>query len=479
MVTRSDLRDPAAACEEALDRLDRFRLTPIDVVTVSGATGAGKDALIAALERLVVALPPVPSSPTRLWVDRVFTIRGAGVVVTGTLQSGVLTVGQAVDIAPSGDRHVIRGLESCKERRDDVHATARVAVNLRGADAKLFHRGDCLLAPGTWVAAHEIDVESSAPLTAGELTLHVGSAAVPVRVRPLGPDPTTFARLTLAGPLPLRVLDRAIVREPGGHDAPAGLRVLDVNPVRLTRRGDAARRAAELAEAGTPTTSDLVRWHGILGVDAAAAMHPLARPLPDQEGPALQVGSWLIRRDIWSAWEQRLAELMSDDDPLSRGRSRGELVRALGLPADSLLDELLTSSGVAMVRGWVRPNAVAQQWDDRLEAALSAIEAQLRERPFRAPEVSELEALGLDQRIRGIAAEQGRLLRVSRDVYLLPEAVHLAVARLSSLCENFTVSEARQVLDSTRRVVVPLLEFLDGAGYTRRVDDTHRAVVHR
>jgi selenocysteine-specific elongation factor len=477
VVTRSDLRDPTAATSEALDRLDRIGPTPTDAVAVSGATGAGKDALVAALDRLVAALPPVPASPTRLWVDRVFTIRGAGVVATGTLQSGDIAVGDTLE-STTGESFTVRALESCKQQKTDVTATARVAVNLRGADVQALRRGDCLLAPRSWRSVDDVDVELSAPLPAGELTLHVGSAAVPVRVRPLGTEPTSYARLTLTRPLPLRVRDRGILRHPSGHDAPVGARVLDVNPAPLTRRGDAARRADELAQTRTPMMSDLVRWHDVLTVAEASAMHPMARPLRDYDGGAVRVGSWLVRSDTWNTWQEQLRALTAGDDPLSRGRSRGDLVNTLGLPDETLLDDLLTSVGATPVRGWVRQGAVEQQWDAQVEAALAELEVQLRNAPFRAPEISELDALGINQRIRGIAAEQGRLLRVSRDVYLLPEALELAVTRLASLGENFTVSEARQALDSTRRVVVPLLEFLDGAGRTRRVDATHRTL-HR
>jgi selenocysteine-specific elongation factor len=113
-----------------------------------------------------------------------------------------------------------------------------------------------LLTPGAWLRTAEIDVRlhgDNAGKLHRELVLHLGAAAVPVRVRPLGTD---TARLTMATALPLRVGDRGLVRDPGEHRVPAGIEVLDVRPPPLNRRGAAAARATDLAVLGGDSTAD-------------------------------------------------------------------------------------------------------------------------------------------------------------------------------------------------------------------------------
>ncbi|MCW2498506.1 MAG: selB, partial [Frankiales bacterium] len=233
-VTRSDLADPGPATREALTHLEKSSLGAVPAVSVSGATGAGLAELVAALDGLVARLPaPDVSAPVRLWVDRAFTVRGAGTVVTGTLAAGTLRVGDRLQL---GDREVrVRGLQSLGEDRDIVPAVARVAVNLRGVDKDDVGRGDVLLTPGAWRTTSGLDVRlSSTERLPEQLVLHVGSAAVPVRVRALGGD---TARLLLPRGLPLRAGDRALLRDPGLQSVAAGVLVLDADPPALRRRG--------------------------------------------------------------------------------------------------------------------------------------------------------------------------------------------------------------------------------------------------
>ncbi|MFD0905227.1 GTP-binding protein, partial [Actinomadura sediminis] len=197
-VTRCDLADAATVRrtrEDALARIAATSLGDVEAVEVSGATGAGLDDLRAALARLTARLPPPDrDADVRLWTDRVFTVRGRGTVVTGTLGAGTVRVGDRL-AGPGGGTFRVRGLQTLKEERSEVGAVARVAVNLHGTGR--IGRGEALLAPGRWLAADVVDVrlrgDPAADLPA-RLTLHAGSAAVPVHVRPLGAD---TARLKL------------------------------------------------------------------------------------------------------------------------------------------------------------------------------------------------------------------------------------------------------------------------------------------
>ncbi|MFC5949689.1 GTP-binding protein, partial [Pseudonocardia lutea] len=246
VITRCDLLDPEPALEDAQAALARSSLGELPVVPVCAPRGEGLPELRAALDALVTGLPdPDPAADVRLWVDRAFTIRGAGTVVTGTLGAGTIHVGD--ELVLGGRRVGVRGLESLGEPREEVTGVARVAVNLRGLPKEAVGRGDALLTPDAWLTATEIDVRLRAPGNRaavpavpdapdapdapvelpGQLMLHAGSAATGVRVRPLGPR---HARLRLDHPLPLRIGDRAVLRDPGRRAVLAGAVVLDVRP---------------------------------------------------------------------------------------------------------------------------------------------------------------------------------------------------------------------------------------------------------
>ncbi|WP_107079637.1 selenocysteine-specific translation elongation factor, partial [Micromonospora sp. MH33] len=198
-VTRADLADPGPALARARAELAATSLGAVEAVPVSAVTGAGLPELRAALDRLVARLPdPARDAPVRLWVDRSFTIRGSGTVVTGTLGGGRLRVGDQLELAATGEPVRVRGLHALNTAHGEVDAVARVAVNLRGVSRDRVARGDALLTPGRFRRTDLLDVrlagDPAADLPA-TLTLHVGSAAVPARVRPLGPD---TVRLRLA-----------------------------------------------------------------------------------------------------------------------------------------------------------------------------------------------------------------------------------------------------------------------------------------
>jgi selenocysteine-specific elongation factor len=463
-VTRSDLADPRAATEEALGQVRTSSLGDVEAVAVSGATGAGLADLVAALDRLVARAPaPDLDAPVRLWVDRAFTVRGAGTVVTGTLGAGRLRTGGVLVV---GDREVrVRGLQALGEAVDEVDAVARVAVALRGVEREDVQRGDVLLAPGAWATTSALDVRTAA--TAEHLVLHVGTAAVPVRLRPLG-DGT--ARLLLPRPLPLRAGDRALLRDPAAQVVAAGVEVLDADPPPLRRRGAARQRGAVLA-AGPVTAPDEVARRGAVRREDLQRLGVDTSGLPD-------VAGWLVDPAQQERWAAALRRLVQDHDtaaPLDRGLPLDAARREVGVPDRALLTALAVGTGLVVEAGRVR--SVQEPGLGAAEAAVQRLEARLADEPFVAPERPELEELGLGARELAAAAAAGRVLRLPGEVVLLPDGPARAMRALAQLPQPFTLSAARVALGTTRRVAVPLLEHLDGRGWTRRVDVTARVVV--
>ncbi|KOX02644.1 translation elongation factor [Micromonospora sp. NRRL B-16802] len=472
-VTRADLADPGPATAQALAEIAGTSLGAVEAVAVSGLTGAGLPDLRAALDRLAAGLPaPAVDDPVRLWVDRSFTVRGSGTVVTGTLGAGQLRVGDELEVAGTQETVRVRGLHSLGEARPDVAAVARVAVNLRGTSRDRIGRGDALLTPGRFHRTDLVDVrltgDPAADLPAA-LTLHVGSAAVPVRVRPLGAD---TVRLRLARPLPLLVGDRALLRDPGRHHVAGGVRVLDVAPPPLARRGAAAARAQVLADldgrpdlAGELRRRRLVRAGTLIRMGVPAHGEPVA-------------GDWLADPAHWRRLGDQVTEEVTRyarEHPLEPGMPVEVLRQRLALP-DRVLVEALIRPPLRVHAGRVGAAGVADL-PEPVAQAVQRVRDEYGDRPFRAPEADHLVDLGLGPREIGAAVRAGALLRLADNVVLLPDALDDAVRVLAGLPQPFTLSAARQALGTTRRVAVPLLELLDRRGATRRLPDDARIVV--
>lgn len=471
-VTRCDLADPQAATERALGEIAKTSLGDVEAVAVSGATGAGLDDLRAALDRLVARLPaPDRSAPVRMWVDRSFTIRGSGTVVTGTLGAGQLRTGDELELAGTGRRVRVRGLQSLGAAAAQVGAVARVAVNLRGVDRDQVRRGDALLTPASFQSTDLVDVRLHGDPVSDlppAVTLHVGTAAVTAYVRPLGPD---TVRLRLARALPLRIGDRALLRDPGRRHVAGGITVLDVVPPPLVRRGAATARAGTLAtmdgradERGELRRRGLARRGDLERMGIAVSTSPVA-------------GDWHADPDHWKELRRRLiAEVTRHgrEHPLETGAPTEALRQLLGLPDRALVEALVTPPLTARAgRIGLGP---ATALPDGLARAIERIRADLTSRPFAAPEAARLAELGLGQREIGAAVRAGALIRVADGVVLLPDAIDNAIGMLTRLPQPFTLSQARQALDTTRRVAVPLLELLDRQGVTQRLPDGLRTI---
>ncbi|MEO5680493.1 MAG: selenocysteine-specific translation elongation factor, partial [Acidimicrobiales bacterium] len=229
---------------EVEERLAGSPLADAPVVAVDALAGIGLDDLRAALASLLTGLPEAPDrGRARLWVDRSFAARGSGTVVTGTLAGGGLAVGDEVELRPSGRRARVRALQTHGAGREQVGPGHRLAVNLVGVSHQDVRRGEALVHPGRWAASARFD-GSLGVLAAldhdvsrrGAHILHVGSAAVPCRLRVLGPDRLApgeqgLVRIHLPVPLPLQPGDRFVVREHGRGETIGGGEVLDVDPV--------------------------------------------------------------------------------------------------------------------------------------------------------------------------------------------------------------------------------------------------------
>ena len=489
VITRTD-QAPERGAEvlaQARAELAKTGLRDAPGVIVSAVDGTGLSELSTTLDSVLAQVPaPETTARLRLWVDRCFTITGAGTVVTGTLAAGTLAGGDKLQLlgAERARSVVIRGLQSRGDPYPTLAPVTRAALNLRGVSHDEIHRGDVLVTPDAWPSTRMLDLRRTtgspwieAP---AQLVVHVGTAAVPARLRPFDDD---HGRLTLDRRLPLVLGDRLVLRDPGSHrglGVLGGAQVLDAEPPVLRRRGDSARWAAALA--GMDVAGDIGTEVARRGAVQQSHLRRLGL-LPD-EAPGVPAGvrvldGWWIHVPTYEAWQQRLRTAVNElhaRDPLADGLSRGAARDLLALPDESLLDPVVRDAGLEQGGGHIR---VAGARDDlgRAEAGVGELEARLRAEPFHAPEADELSALRLGVRELAAAERAGRVLRLRDGVVLLPTAPALAMRELARLEQPFTTSQARQALDTTRRVAIPLLEHLDARGWTRRLDAGHREVV--
>lgn len=502
-VTRSDLADPEPAAARAAEQLERTSLCGAPTVAVSSRTGEGLDALRALLGELVRRLPvPDPGADVRLWVDRRFTISGAGTVVTGTLPAGTVARGDRLSTGSGVVR--VRGVQRLGASVDSVCGVARVALNLTG-DVHSIDRSSALTTTGAYEFTEVVDVRVVG--ASGRLPdrpmLHVGAVSMAARCRPLtrdrvrGPasDPASdpgsdpggdpgggpgrgsgdAVRLRLERPLPLRVGDRALLRDPGSRRV-WGVRVLDPLPPALARRGAASERAEVLS--GVTGEPDLVSEVVRRGVVDRATLRRIGVPADAVPPHVVQAGRWLMSASRAEEAAHHVVELVGEhnrSDPLAEGLPLTVLAERLGMPTPDLAASAVRAP--LRVAGGRVQDATADVLAPEVVRAVEALRQDLADAPFAAPPADRLRELGLDPKRVAVAAKAGRLLRVGPGIVLLSGADRLAVEWLSELPQPFTASQARSRLATSRRVVLPLLEHLDRAGLTRRLPDDRRLVV--
>ncbi len=422
---------------------------------------------------MVAAVPaPDPAADVRLWVDRRFTVRGAGTVVTGTLPAGTVRRGDVLEY--DGRPVRIRGIESLERPVDSVHGVARVALNLVGDDLADLDRGDPLLTPRAWHHTDVVDVrlrsrDGSAPPE--RPLLHIGATSVGTHCRPLGDD---LVRLTLDRRLPLRIGDRALLRDPGDRRI-WGLRVLDPAPPPLDRRGAAARRAATLAgHSGEP---DLVGEVSRRELVEADLLRRLGVPPAGSPHGIVAAAGWLMSAERADRAAAAVADAVREHDradPLHPGLSLTALTDRVGLPSSELVAAAVRPP-LRVVNGVVVAERQAGL-PPAVEKALASLAEDLADAPFAAPTADRLRELGLDARTVAAAVKAGLLLRPAPGIVLLPGADRQAATWLAELPQPFTASQARERLRTSRRVVLPLLDHLDRSGLTRRLPDDRREV---
>jgi selenocysteine-specific elongation factor len=453
-VTKADAVDSETlelATEEA-----RELVPDSEIVAVSAKTGAGLDELRAALARAADQVRHQEAvGGTRLFVDRVFTLRGIGTVVTGTLWSGSIGEGDELRVEPRGLDVRVRSVQVHDEPVERAEAGQRVAVSLPGVERGRLRRGDALVEGGFYPVTFRLDVELDElePIPDGtRLRVHHGTAELYAQVRRAG---DRYAQLRLHEPAVAARGDRVVLRT---ATTVGGGRVLDpapprrIDPVRLELLESGDPEAIVRASVYAPVSGPALQARGLL------APADLARGLATvrQAGDWYFADDWLqdLRDRVRRRLEQRAAS-----NPLDPGVALGELVgTAPWAPAVLNLLELERRGGKAYLPG------AAASLGDRADAAAD-LQAELA-----GGDVVKVE----DRELGRFLEEQGRLRRLGDGYAVAEETYQRAVAALLAEFESagrITLARFRDLLGSSRRTAQLLLERFDADGLTRRVGD--------
>jgi len=495
VLTKTDLVDQEwleMVTVEVGEALAGTALRGAEVVPVSALTGAGLDLLRERLDALLAQTPPrTDQGRPRLPVDRVFTIKGSGTVVTGTLVEGSLRVGDELVVAPGERRVRIRGLQQHNRKVEVAEPGSRAAINLAGADKEDLRRGDVLALPGALASTRRVDAQvrvlddAPRPLRHGaHLLLHTGTAEVSARAIVLEadaiePGATGWVQLWLAEPLAAAAGDRFVLRVPSPSLTLAGGRFADVAPRRHPRHDARVARSLERRVAGGVLQEELRKYPR--GITEAALLK--ATLAPDADLGALEArraGAWLFAPEAWAAVSARAEEALADyhrRNPLRAGMPREELKSRLGLsPAafPPVLAALAQEGVVAERSGELALPRHEVKLDPGGGAAARLLEL-LGAQPFAPPSLPEaMRDAGASAEVVRALAQKGDLVRLSEDIAFTRPAYEAGVRQVRELIAadgTVTVASLRDRMGASRRPVLALLEHLDAQRVTRRVGD--------
>jgi len=520
-LTKIDLMDDPEWLElveaDVTELLEGTCLEGAEIVPVSARTGQGLETLVMELDRLLAATAPrLDLGRPRLPIDRIFSIAGFGTVVTGTLVDGRFRVGQEVEIFPQSLKARIRGLQTHKQKIEEAMPGSRVAINLTGVSTDQLQRGDVVTTPDWLEPTQLIDVrlqllsDAPKPLKHNvEVEFFSGSAQIMARVRLLGarqvdPGGMGWAQLRLAQPTAVVKNDRFIIRQPSPSLTIGGGVIVNPHPRRRYRRfrPEVTQRLETLTH-GTPEeillealrrqepcpARELVQRSGLpKGATQEALGQLLAAEqvlVLDAEGSEMNPQALasnskpLISISGWAALMDRMAGLLGEyhrQYSLRAGMPRGELKSRLRLETRLFNEvvELAARQGrVALNEATLRLPEHEVRFNSGQQCQIERLLAAFERNRHSPPKVVEAQGM-VGEEVLNALVEQGMLVKVSEDICFLSRVYEGMVRRVVDYIKvkgSITVREARDMFRSSRKYILPFLEYLDDRRVTKRIGD--------
>jgi len=480
------------------------------VIRVSAKNKTGLDSLISSLQSLLETESPRSNlNRPRLPVDRVFSMSGFGTVVTGTLSDGQLSVGDEVEILPSGIKGRIRGLQTHKKKEETALPGSRTAVNVSGVEVEAIQRGDVLAHTDQYQPTRRVDArfrllkDASSPTKHGdEVKFFVGASETIATLRLLGqeelvPGEEGWIQLELRNPVVTVRGDRYILRRPSPAETLGGGEVIDHQPKGRHKRFDQdVLKSLESLAQGSPVD---VLIEAAMALNAASTKDVITKSRLEKSvaemalkelvnnGQLIQLEKEEADSIVISAaqWNELIGKVHNILDtfhkqfPLRRGIPREELKSRLKLSArvfNASIKKLADSNQVMDAKGVVSRFGFEIKLEAGQQAKVKELIRKFESNPYATPSVKESQAeVGED--ILNVLIESGDLIAVSQDVIFRASDYDEMVEKIKSAIHQngqVTLGEVRDMLGTTRKYIQALLEHLDSVGVTMRAGDARK-----
>ncbi len=508
-ITKTDLVDREwleMVTEEVKDFVKDTFLENAQIVEVSSLTGENIDLLKEKIHELAMKVEPKSADGLfRLPIDRVFTLKGFGTVVTGTVLSGTIGLNEEVEILPVGITSKVRGLQSHGKPVERGLAGQRLAINLQGVDKSALRRGDTVVQPGRFQTTRAIDskirlLKSAPPLkNRANIHFHLATSEVIGRVilydhDELRPGEEAFCQIRLEEPVLAVSGDRFIIRRFSPVETIGGGVVLD--PWARRRRKKEGIDDLLVYEGGNlkEKIETKIRKAGLKGItvesipgwinEGVRECHRAVQSLLDK-GRIYKYNGNLVHVDTYKAIKERIIDTLERfhrNNPLKTGMSKEVLRGLFGIKPELLEGILSITDDVVVEKDVVRLKGFKVAVTEDFQKIKSEILELMQKKRFQPPTKNELARyFGIKEKeiddILRLMTEEGTLVRLTDSIYLRSDDYKEMLDRITEFYRNnesMTVGQFRDMLGTSRKYALPFLEYLDSNKFTLRVGDVRK-----
>jgi selenocysteine-specific elongation factor len=480
------------------------------IIKVSALKNIGLDELSLSLDALLKENAPKKNiHDPRLPIDRIFSIKGFGTIVTGTLLDGPLMEGDQVEILPQGIKSRIRGIQNHKKKQQIVEPGNRTAINLVGVDVDQLQRGDVVCLPGKMRSTKRIDVQVellesrlSSIHHDDKLKIFLGSAQTITRARLINdkeikPGGNGWLQLELEKPLLVKRNDRFILRKPSPAATIGGGSVLSAHPKRRHKRfSTQVIERFEILSTGSEEDIILLQLIGLkVGefsklVEISEISERNAQQIIEglikvgkvillEPNGELNPSSWLSTNSYWAHLSKeiiKLIEFYHKKFPLDPGMSSEKLSNKLGLSKRAfsvVIGKLISGGDIISNDGKVMLKSHQIEFSTEQKELIVNLEKKFSSSPFLTPSSQDcIEKVGKD--VFQAMVGKGTIVEVAPGIVFMEKDIQIVISMVHKMFEKnhkLSASEFRDQLKTSRKYAIALLEYLDEIGVTKRIDD--------
>lgn len=508
-ITKKDLVDNewlGLVAEEVSDFVRGTFLENAEIISVSSLTGENIDILKEKIHEIAIKVESKSADGLfRLPIDRVFTLKGFGTVVTGTMLSGSIGINDEVEVLPAGIRSRVRGLQSHGKSIKKGFAGQRLAINLQGVEKTDLKRGDAVVIPGRFRITRSIDAKirllKDAPMLKNKSNIHFHLATSEVIGRVILYDcdelktgEEAYCQIRLGEPVLAVSGDRFIIRRFSPVDTIGGGVVLDPW-ARRRRKKEGTDDLVIYEKAGLREKIERkIKKSGLRGLQVDSIpgwinagvieCNRILQSLTDS-GAIFRYNNNLIHRDIYLVIKSKLMDVLErfhKNNPLKAGMSKEVLRGLLGIKQE-LFDGILSITDEVIVdRDMVRLKEFKVAITDSFQKLKLDILGLLMEKTFQPPTKNELaQYFGMKEKeiedILKLMTDEGIVVRLTDSLYLRVDDYKEMLGRLAEFFHDnatMTVGQFRDLLGTSRKYALPFLEYLDSNKFTLRVGDVRK-----